>query len=56
MIRIMNNNDRISVEGNADYGPYGQDIVCSAISTLLQAWNTVHRKEYPVRIVICKEN
>lgn len=38
MIRITNNNDRISVEGHADYGPCGQDIVCSAISTLLQTF------------------
>ncbi|MBF1141609.1 MAG: ribosomal-processing cysteine protease Prp [[Eubacterium] sulci] len=37
MIRIMNSNDRISVEGHADYGPHGKDIVFSAISTLLQA-------------------
>ena len=38
MITIYNINDRISVEGHADYGPYGQDIVCSAISTLLQTY------------------
>lgn len=38
MITIYNINDRISIEGHADYGPYGQDIVCSAISTLLQTF------------------
>ena len=38
MITIYNSKDRISVEGHADYGPYGQDIVCSAVSTLLQTY------------------
>lgn len=38
MITIYNSKDRISVEGHADYGLYGQDIVCSAISTLLQTY------------------
>lgn len=38
MITICNSKHRISVEGHADYGPYGQDIVCSAISTLLQTY------------------
>ena len=38
LITIHNNKNRISVEGHADYGPYGQDIVCSAISTLLQTY------------------
>jgi uncharacterized protein YsxB (DUF464 family) len=38
LITIYNNENRISVEGHANYGPYGQDIVCSAISTLLQTY------------------
>ncbi|MBF1170764.1 MAG: ribosomal-processing cysteine protease Prp [[Eubacterium] sulci] len=38
MITIYNSKHRISVEGHADYGPYGQDIVCSAVSTLLQTY------------------
>lgn len=31
-------NNRISVTGHAGYAPHGQDIVCAAVSTLVQAF------------------
>lgn len=36
MILIKTTKDSIAVEGHAGYGPPGNDIVCAAVSTLLQ--------------------
>lgn len=36
MITIRQEGNRITAEGHAGYAPYGQDIVCAAISALLQ--------------------
>lgn len=33
---LMHNVQQIDVSGHADYAPHGQDIVCAAVSTLLQ--------------------
>ena len=38
MITIRQENNRITAEGHAGYAPYGQDIVCAAISALLQTF------------------
>lgn len=37
MITINVKKGEITARGHADYAPYGADIVCAAISTLLQA-------------------
>ena len=36
MIEIKRLKNGVSVKGHANYAPYGQDIVCSAVSTLVQ--------------------
>lgn len=36
MITITRGKDRITIEGHAGYAPIGQDIVCSAVSALVQ--------------------
>ena len=38
MIVITHTPGKISVKGHAGYAPHGQDIVCAAISTLLQVF------------------
>lgn len=38
MITIKHSDGCISVEGHAEYAPIGQDIVCAAVSTLIQAF------------------
>lgn len=38
MIAIRQENNRITAEGHAGYAPRGQDIVCAAISALLQTF------------------
>ena len=38
MIKIEQYNDKIIVKGHAGYAENGKDIVCAAISTLLQAF------------------
>lgn len=36
MIEVKRTDGSIKVSGHADYAPHGQDIVCAAISTLVQ--------------------
>jgi uncharacterized protein YsxB (DUF464 family) len=36
MITVTVNSDRIDIRGHARAGPYGQDIVCAAVSALVQ--------------------
>lgn len=36
MVEVKRLKDGISVKGHANYAPHGQDIVCSAVSTLVQ--------------------
>lgn len=36
MIVIERKKDRITIKGHANYAPIGQDIVCSAVSVLVQ--------------------
>lgn len=36
MINITVTKNEVTAQGHADYAPIGQDIVCAAISTLLQ--------------------
>ena len=36
MIEVKRLKSGISVKGHANYAPHGQDIVCSAVSTLVQ--------------------
>lgn len=38
MITIRQDSNRITAEGHAGYAPYGQDIVCAAISAILQTF------------------
>lgn len=38
LIVITHNENSISVQGHAGYAPHGQDVVCAAVSTLLQAF------------------
>ena len=38
MILITHETGRITVEGHAGYAPIGQDIVCAAVSALLQTF------------------
>lgn len=38
MIIINHSPGKISVKGHAGFAPHGQDIVCAAISTLLQTF------------------
>lgn len=38
MIAITHKSGCITLEGHAGYAPHGQDIVCAAVSTLLQAF------------------
>ena len=38
MIEIQRNNNGISIKGHAGYAPHGQDIVCAAVSALVQAF------------------
>ncbi len=40
MITIENGEGCITITGHADYAPYGQDIVCAAVSTLTQTFVT----------------
>ena len=35
-VTMENGHVSIDIAGHADYAPYGQDIVCSAISTIVQ--------------------
>lgn len=37
MIEVQWDDKRLTVRGHADYGPYGQDIVCAAVSALVYA-------------------
>ena len=37
MIEVKRGGNSISVHGHAGYAPHGQDVVCAAVSTLLQA-------------------
>ncbi len=36
MIEVKHTDGRIKVSGHAGYAPHGQDIVCAAVSTLVQ--------------------
>lgn len=46
MIKVQYSNDRITVTGHSGYAPPGQDIVCAAVSTLLQTMVfTIEQKE-----------
>lgn len=36
MIEVERRKDGISIKGHANYAPIGQDIVCSAVSVLVQ--------------------
>lgn len=36
MIEVQQHSGGISVKGHAGYAPHGQDIVCAAVSTLVQ--------------------
>lgn len=36
MITVTHFQNKIIIEGHANYAPHGQDIVCSAVSTLAQ--------------------
>ena len=36
MIEVERRKDGISIKGHANYAPHGQDIVCSAVSVLVQ--------------------
>lgn len=36
MIEVKRNSGSITVKGHAGYAPHGQDIVCAAVSTLVQ--------------------
>ena len=38
MVTITRYNNRITIEGHAGYAPQGQDIVCAAVSTLVQVF------------------
>lgn len=38
MITIKHSDGCISVEGHAEYAPIGEDIVCAAVSTLIQVF------------------
>lgn len=38
MITIQRNSGSITIKGHAGYAPIGQDIVCAAVSTLVQAF------------------
>lgn len=38
MIVIERYEDRITINGHAGYAPIGQDIVCAAVSTLVQTF------------------
>lgn len=38
MIKVTITNNQISVIGHAEYAPHGQDIVCAAVSALLQTF------------------
>ena len=38
MIKITITDNQISVIGHAEYAPHGQDIVCAAVSNLLQTF------------------
>ena len=38
MIKIDRYSDHFTVNGHAGYAPHGRDIVCAAVSTLLQAF------------------
>lgn len=35
MIQVINEQSKITLKGHAKYAPYGYDIVCSAVSTLV---------------------
>lgn len=39
MITVTRNKNGFSLKGHAGYAPHGQDVVCAAVSTLLQAFN-----------------
>lgn len=36
MIEVRRNSNGFSVRGHAQYAPHGQDVVCAAVSTLVQ--------------------
>lgn len=38
MIQITHKPGCITIEGHAGYAPYGQDIVCAAVSAIVQAF------------------
>lgn len=38
MILITNQKGRITINGHAGYAPHGQDIVCAAVSALVQTF------------------
>lgn len=38
MITINHTHEQITIKGHAEYAPHGQDIVCAAISALLQTF------------------
>lgn len=38
MITITRTDSSITVDGHAGYAPHGQDIVCAAVSTLVQGF------------------
>ena len=46
MIKVQYSNDRITITGHSGYAPPGQDIVCSAVSVLIQTLIfTIEQKE-----------
>jgi uncharacterized protein YsxB (DUF464 family) len=36
LIVVTRTNNSVTIEGHAQYAPHGKDIVCSAVSTLVQ--------------------
>lgn len=38
MITVSRNDSGITIKGHAGYAPHGQDVVCAAVSTLVQGF------------------
>lgn len=58
MITVKITDNSIKIEGHANYAPYGSDIVCAAVSAILQSaqLGIIHLAEqYPKNIEIVRE-
>lgn len=54
MIRTVMTNNRVTIEGHADFAPRGEDIVCAAVSALVYALIAALEEKQQIREMVIR--